>query len=227
MTKYIRVLENMCSSDNVILKFNKCNDCPLVRFNSKLLEVNCRKFSDGNGENIINGLITGFYKNELIEDVDIPKWCKLHDTIGDIDSCDETYLITEFSVMKSTNPILKKSPVVDKTLTNRKITTNHKNHHYYDGSFDFYNEDNTFDDFFQMNDDFDYVVSNGCNHQKQERCSSCGEENDDVNRHINYGMCQSCYDMKKDDTDYMKQMYIKNFRIKRGVHKNDVLFKTF
>lgn len=255
MAKYIRVIEKIDNiNKKIILRFNDCNDCPLMRFDSKKLEVKCLKFSN-EGNKTINDFVVEFDDyGDLTEIIDTPKWCQLDNTIDELDNNTKAYFITESGVFISNDNVEKNLPVYDKSFLNRvkknknkktklpqdflpNIISNHFNNMMDEldnekfSDYDFNNSDNIFDfnDVDPMNQEFDWLTnntpSNNTNRISIELCSHCNGYSVETKRDINNGMCDSCFEKHGEDEHIMKQTFIKNFRIKRGVKNNNYDFK--
>lgn len=219
MTKYIRLIKEIQNySKKVILRFDKCNDCPLMVYDKKNLTVSCRKFSNG-VDRIINNSILDNGKKGIKDKIEIPEFCGLKNNIYDLEESNDTYLITEQSVLISRMQCEKNLPIYN--ISNlKKITEVEKDK--YDFSPNPTVNSNLFDDIledtdYEDEDEDDDNDNDNINNDIMVVCSVCGGYSVDINRNVNNGMCLSCFDIYKDNDYKIKQSYVNNFRIKRGI----------
>lgn len=241
MTKYIRVIEKIQGEDKkIILRFNKCIDCPLMLENKLDKSLSCRKFIDNSNNNIIT--------NDSIESIGIPTWCELPNNIYDLNLSSETYLKKYNKIFTSYNNVDKNIPIYDvsffKKLLNKpninlneiKPFTIKNNENPFDLEYDHIIDGN--DDKKKINlgikkreveeeeeDDYDYIYPKRNTYSPSLICSLCGERHESVKRDVHNGMCDNCYYVKYDETLLHKSI-INNFRLKRGAVFVDTLFKT-
>ena len=280
MTKYIRVIEKINGEDKkIVLRFNKCNDCPLMVEGKRDFIVSCRKFNI-NGNKIINDFVDYDVNNGELQTIPVPNWCGLPNDIYDLNLYKETYMKIGNSLLTSTGNIEKNLPIYDIsymkqilkkqdtdfnnilpiTLVDNRITDMVEN------PFDFeydriiyrgndilnppkhreVEEEEDDDDREQEylstmgtpirqlphlreveeeEDDDDYVSPIRVTTPTILVCSCCGGHDTSVIRDINNGMCETCYNTYKDDIIKLKQSFINNFRLKRGVIFVDRDFK--
>ena len=258
MTKYIRVLEQIQGKPTkIILRFNICNDCPLMSFSKKEFSVSCRKFKNNDENNIINDFVLDYDDKGLIENIPIPVWCELPKDIHSLNLYDETYLKKGDKILTSKGKIEKNLPIYDidfmkRVLKNNiisnkddfvpmtivcdalndivsdnegtEIEINNKNP--FDFDYDRIIDDGSLKSFLSKHreieeeedddDNFEYIRRSLPTTPPILVCSYCGGQDVSVNRDINNGMCETCYNTYKDNEVIMQQSLISNFRLKRG-----------
>lgn len=243
MVKYIRVIEKIDDvNKKIILRFDKCNDCPLMIYKESEVSACCRKFSNGK-DKVINYFILQ-YQNEELETINVPEWCGLCNNLNDLEDSKSTFLITEDSIKVSLNNNEKNLPIYNisyfkNIIKGKKGTTNiipmtilantlnSTTKSIDEEEDDFYNCDNPFD-----LSGGDYVVSGNdytpITHvviPKVEMCSLCSCFDESVDRLLNNGMCSSCTEKYRTDEQKLKESFIRNFRLKRGVKNINSNFK--
>ncbi len=232
--KYIR---SFFDNKKSIIKMDGCQHCPLMKF--KLIDsvCLCRKFTDGNGLNVIEPWVLDHTDSGLILGIiNTPNWCKLSNSLDELKKDRTTYKPFISSILIEENDMCNDDelPLIDidklslkspekvydylMFLVDRSSITNiYPNRINYFGSV---NDTDYYDDEYYGGTKYEPEYKS-----KHKICSSCGEEDETVKRNINYGMCESCWKLNSSDEERMKQAFINNFRMKR---KNNFDYnKTF
>lgn len=200
--KYIKTKVN---DRNVILQFNNCNICPLMKFDKNNLNVVCsfcenKKIESVNGYSVHKGVSVPFNK------VNIPKWCHLPSNI--IESQNSNYVYSKYTIDKyyiqfdeKVLPIINNNVVeLDHTHYRIKIKNEYK----------------------QIIDKYIFNDENNDENKKIKKdiilnkCSCCGQNKEKINRYENLGMCDECWEKNKKDNFTKYFSYINNFRLKRN-----------
>lgn len=223
MSKYLKVIKNIDNiNKKIALKVNRCNDCPLVRYDKKNASIICIK--NKNNKFIKNEFILSFETNGMqeIAKIDIPTWCDLCNTFAELEESEITYYIRDSSVMISHDNKERNLPLYDSEILN-KYSKTQNNIKLNDVNINKpkqtrvleEEEDEDEDDiiFFKKHDDNQKTI----NVIHEEECSCCGGKSTTIIRNINNGMCDECIELYKDDIIMIKQAIINNFRLKRGI----------
>lgn len=228
--KYLRTYYN---NQKIILKVSLCNDCPLMRFHENEMKCTCRMFSDKKtGNNVLDNWAVNYnIFGTVFDNISIPKWCELSNTMEELFFSKLSYYPNPVSVIIETShdnydyntPILnaKIKKLENINFIYRLVQNNTKKNtiKHIDNKTTI-NKDNKN---YNYNDDYDILKNYESNYNLLDKiCSLCGEKHDTVNRMENNGMCKKCYEKYNNDKIKMNQSFINNFRLKRNV---DILEK--
>ena len=239
MSKYLRTVQKIDGiNQKVILQVESCTHCPLMKFHQQTCLATCRIFSNSQ-TNVVDDFVINYNINtgEIHDKIPIPKWCLLPDKKNQLDFEIKTYIVYNDKVLTSDaiiDPDLpvyiagdvdgelvfnsKKEKLIDKENLNKLLpalvaasvftpNTNLTGEEAYEQAYsDYENYSGNYND----NSSIPQFVS------KHNICSLCGEEDETVNRNINHGMCDSCWEVSHKDDKRKKQAFINNFRMKRG-----------
>jgi hypothetical protein len=229
----MKFLRSYYKNKKVIMAIDGCHNCPLMRLNGDTTMCTCRIFIDKRkNENVVDDWAINYNSfGTTFDSIKIPKWCELPDTMTDMFFYKFTYRPNPTSIEVSSSDdnndynldvvsirLLKKENIniIYKILNDNQNTPN-------DDDFDEYpfkDELDYINNFHYLQDGFENEDSNnnGVIIELEETCSLCGENHATVDRIVNNGMCDPCYDLYKDDKTKMNQSYINNFRLKRKVN---------
>jgi len=195
MQKYIRTYYK---NKKVIVNLSSCNKCPLLSLDFNNKNCKCRYFSSEDGNNIIknNIYIYDIDKYSLYEFINIPKWCELPNNLSDlIHKFYYTFKVYENSL--SINTMDFDALNLDTLYYNYDMK----------GFIHSYNDIRT---------DNNTITTDIKKYNQGLVCSLCGEEDTSVNRSVNFGMCDTCWELSQNN-DYNKRLsYLNNFRLKRN-----------
>lgn len=194
MNKYILTYYK---NEIVILSLDSCNKCPLLNIDFVNKNCKCRN----NSYRIVkdNIYIYDIDMYRVYEYINIPLWCGLSDNLKTLKNSNI------FKVFKNTISIYKNDLNISKikTIDHSSI---------YDMTrliYDYTKSKNTnYKDYtnYEQIKKIDYKI-----------CSLCGEEDNSVDRNINYGMCDTCWETSKNNEYNKRTSHINNFRLKRNI----------
>jgi hypothetical protein len=218
--RYIRT-----SVDNrpTILLLTKCNFCPFFKVDTNKFS-RCLRFKDVDNRDTITYIHAYSFKyssvydgclNEPTFDVDIPKWCKLDESLAS-DKVDlAMYTVVKDEIIRTTNVANTLVVISDKFIKRDrdfkyitdKIPTTTKTP-----------QETRYENEYSRLP----VITPTIPEVKKLICSCCGESMETVERNKNLGMCKTCWDENNNNIEIKKFSFINNFRLKR---KNDYIPK--
>ena len=224
MIKYIRTFYN---DEKVIMKVTGCQHCPLMKFDMIDTKCTCRYFfSTNNKLNVVDSFVIDYTEQGIVhERIKIPIWCGLSDHISDLVQNKMTYRAFKSSILTADN-----DDDTDLELIDAEKLQNHESILLDNFLLQINGGCSRMDTFGPPEDipdddsDIPYTSFEEINNMtygyqsqvnKQEVCSLCGKDDENVKRNKNIGMCDTCWELFKDNEDKKKQAYINNFRMKR------------
>lgn len=228
----MRYIRSFFDNTKSIIKISGCQHCPLMKFKVKDSVCVCRSFRDTNNSNIIEPWVLNHTDRGIIlEDIKIPKWCELPKKLEDLKEYKRTYRAFTSSVLMEENDTCNDNDLpfidIDKessknpekiydylmTLVDKSsIVGSYPNRFNHFGSI---NDTDYYDDEYYGRN-YETENFNLISKSKYEVCSCCGEEDKSVKRNSNYGMCDGCWEIYKNDDFKKRQSFIHNFRMKRN-----------
>jgi len=230
MQKYIRTYYD---NSKLIIKLSGCNQCPLLSYNKITNKCYCRYYCN-NGSSLLLENMDIVYSdsfNKIYTQINIPKWCKLCDTLGDLYNNRHTFKILKTGIRVNT---LDNDGINLKILNSDKpyadIIINMNKYIHEDLPITSTNNNlpattNTIKPHLFVNN----LLNNTLTKESKKsycECSMCKEEDETVSRDKNFGMCEDCWELFEDDDIRKRQAYINNFRLKRNIKNNNFNFKT-
>lgn len=229
--KFIRTFYN---DEKVVMRITGCQFCPLMTFNIDRFKCSCRTFSNEMQDSTVDLFVIDYKDNGIVQDnIKIPKWCLLSNSIDDLiknrityrifpngllinhcDYCDDNEL--EFiDVEKLRN---EEDAVMEEFMSRLSQKSNNSNpKNFIDKEIDIHKDfndigfnDSVSTEYSEEKYEFQTPI------KKQEICSICGQENETVERNNNIGMCDNCWNIYQNDDKKKKQAFINNFRMKRN-----------
>ena len=201
----LKFIGTKIDNNNCIMSMTTCNLCPFFDINPKTKKSFCSK------EKTIKKLIVptysflyrdGYYYPLL--DIYIPEWCELDKFSTDVLSHKEIIYLKSGEVTHDIIDSFNGFDIISHRLVKYngcKLVTDPKK------------------------------IVNGYNYQYvplediKNYCSFCGQDKSDVDRLKNFGMCESCIELTKNDEIKLNQAYINNFRLKRKSTYSEFNFK--
>jgi len=176
-------------NETVILSISNCNKCPLLNIDFTNKSCKCRY----NSYRLVKDNISNYNENlyRVFDYINIPNWCRLSNNTQDLKNSNI------FKIFKNSISISKNNLDISKLKT-----------------IEYFNITDMTDFVYDYTKKSNYNNIKKINHKI---CSLCGEEDDNVNRNNNYGMCDSCWEISKHNEYNKKLSYINNFRLKRDI----------
>ena len=223
MLKYLRIRYN---GKKVILSIDGCHNCPLMRFNQDRMTCNCRIFGDKKkGDNTVDHWTVNYNSYGTVFDkIEIPKWCKLSNSMTDLFFDKNLYIPSPTSIMIDSshdhndtfNDVInmKEERLVNVNIVYKIVTSNSSstiNRNNLEDFDDYPFLDDNYTPYSELDSNVDF------NKPEYNICSYCGKPHNTVDRTKNNGMCDGCYSENKNDKYKMSLSYINNFRLKRNI----------
>lgn len=239
MIKYLKTLNN--EGKLVIHKIFGCEDCILMSYDKKIAECKCRCFS-GEKDNIVLDNVAVYYNNKeyVFEHIDIPSWCGLSKSLDEIahgngklyitDNNSKVYILNKdadfinkeikFLLPKRTFDIYKYKDIITCELLADDISyvLNYKPQ----SIEEIINNMNIIDN---NSEEIEIKEETEETEIKLNICSNCGEKKQNINRNINFGMCEECWINNSNNENVKKKSFINNFRLKRNYEYSDKQYK--
>lgn len=231
MGKNIRFLKTKVDNDNIYMIMHKCNFCPFLMVDKENYKGIC-----GNPKK--NKLIDNIVKDDImyyehvngkisvLDTCDIPDFCYLSKNLK------EEFEKEELTYKKNEAIYVLKSPRKgdEKILSEIYICSTETSEFTYTEKFEKFKEAKK-----KYNERKNNTTINILNNVLEETrieqatslpehtnvityevCSCCGEIKEEVNRIVNNGMCNQCYEFTKTDFNLIRNSMINNFRLKRN-----------
>lgn len=214
MAKYARIRNNDKTS---VFKINGCDSCPFMKFSLKDSIAKCKMYSDEKESDVVDIFVVNHCDDGIIYDrIDTPKWCGLPNNESEVFISNVVYRPFLNSVMMS---IMNKEemdfdvnpPIIDieyyKNSGDKRITD-------YLSQF----VDRESDRWSKLYKEMGRAARNDTPTPtpKVQVCSNCGEDDENVKRDLNYGMCDECWKLHKNNKKILNKTFINNFRLKRN-----------
>ncbi len=217
------------------MKVSGCQNCPLMKFNMIDTKCTCRYFySITTRFNVVDPFVIDYTeKGQVKERITIPAWCGLVNKLCELVTNRITFKVFRSSVLVDENDSEVDLEVIDAAklmnhesalLDNFLLQLNGRPQ---DQKFEAFNpealadgNDTKYTDFEEvgaLDNRIDFNATYGYQTPvvKQDVCSLCGCSHETVKRDKNIGMCDTCWELYKNDEDKKKQAFINNFRMKR------------
>lgn len=230
MSKYLRTIQTIDNiKQKVIICVDTCSNCPLMKLYENELIATCRICnSNENNNNIIDAYVINTLPNgEIVDEIKIPSWCTLPENMVELGKIKKTYTIYDDKLL------------ISETDNNEdvKLPLYSASELIKDDSFDIMNmlplviAQNTLNEKVrEMTSDEAYEAAYSpeleyaCGYNIYDNykpklntiCSLCGKNHDSVKRDVNYGVCDDCLIILNKNKLLKKQVFINNFRLKRG-----------
>ena len=214
MSRYARIKNN----DKIAtFKINGCDSCPMMKFDLKDSMARCKLYESPNGDDVVDVFVINSCEEGIVYDkIEIPNWCHLNKSLEELSLSSTVYRPFLNSVLlsiMSEDEIKNLNSFVidiehfknkgDKCITDYMLQFVDRTTSKWDKMYD------------QMGESIrNYVIDNAP--KKVNICSYCGEDDENIDRNVNFGMCDCCWEIHKSDKEIIFKSYINNFRLKRN-----------
>jgi len=237
MKKNIRFIKTKVSSDDTYLILTKCDYCPYFSKDKYIGKLRCGKsYNSPNNDNVISNDVRFTIKNNNLvpekEGIDIPEWCVLSKKMQDemnnkrIVYKSQNFIYEFLSPYKKGIDRIMPDGYVELKYESDALVYNEHGQLYFDNQVKrnvttpIDNKPSEYRHLPELFDSSTYVSK-----VESKICSCCGEDKKEVDRSVNFGMCNECF-VKNDNNKLFKyKSYINNFRLKRKSNWIDDNFK--
>jgi hypothetical protein len=204
--RYLRTYDNK-SNDKVVARIFGCEDCPLMGYDRKTDKSFCRTYKDKKNSNVIKLHTEVYYMGSVysFEYLEIPDWCNLPIMMGDLLNDKTIFFITDDDVY--IHSFVTKEYELPFVLVKKSVilTTGE-----------------VIEDYSRVNVPGGIFIKNDTqNNPIVICCPSCKKTDDKINKKINLGLCNDCWEVVKKDEKLFNTFYINNFRSKRNIKPID------
>lgn len=216
----IRYIKTKVDGIPKILRLSSCNLCPFLIYDNNHRLSRCAKYMMLNNVTSTNIYSFSMVGDRIIpiQEIMIPTWCGLCKNVTYINMDSNMYVRNDCNSYETVSDINRNLVIIFDDSVRYDIKLQQLVSESFVNNINYVRNEQKFLPERTSTYDIKTIPT-------YRTCSCCGKLTENVDRNKNYGMCDKCWDLYKDDQNIKHFSFINNFRIKRSINWSNEKYK--